>query len=166
MSFCTMTFILTDSRCPRNMRIKEKIGWFMKHRIAVIITLRNESQDLRRNRTIIVFQSEKQEFLEIVLKRWFNNKRCILWAITRHFLKVHAEQTGIICKWKKDIKWWNTTASSFYRSQNILGWSKFFWDQTENSCTLCASPKLFVPHQKMISIHKLGSCIWKVLKRH
>ena len=36
---------------------------------------------------------------------------------------------------------------SFYRSQHILGWSKFFGpDQKLIYITFCASPKHFVPH--------------------
>ena len=42
-----------------------------------------------------------------------------------------------------------THALSFYRSQNVLGWSKFLW-QTKNLFTYCGSHKHFVPVKKMI----------------
>ena len=44
-----------------------------------------------------------------------------------------------------------TYALSFYRSQNVLGWSKFF-GQTINLFTYCGSHKHFVPDKKMICI--------------
>ena len=42
-------------------------------------------------------------------------------------------------------------ALTFYRSQNVLGWSKIFVPD-KNVFTYCDSHKHFVPHKKMICI--------------
>ena len=52
---------------------------------------------------------------------------------------------------KKLDFFFSTFALSFYRSQNVLGWSKFFC-QTKHIFTHCGSYKCFVPDKKMICI--------------
>ena len=105
-----------------------------------------------------------------------NSKAFISYGRTIHLRKCHflgrkGSKTGQICRFLEELN-----ALSFYRSQNVLGWSKFFVPDQKfiyilwQSQTFCARQKddlhsvklVFVPAQKFL---KRNKTFWDLKKR-
>ena len=77
-----------------------------------------------------------------------------MWMAFNDIFLIYNKMIGLTSSCRKSI---HTFALSFYSSQNVLGWSKFFAPDQKFIYVLWQS-KHFVPDNKMIYISKIGSC--------